>query len=584
MSSRILLLLLMLYSCTCFSQDLIPYKTGDLYGYSNEEGIMQIQPSFEHAERFNGSGYAVVEYQGHAMLIDSTGTLLRNINGLEHLNGEFDEISGYRSRFFFKKGAYRGVMDSILRFTYVHKGESAYISEDPYYLRISKKIGKKSFNAIINIEGDTIFPYRLPAGKGSNCKVFSMGEHITICYENRHKGVNFYRDRRYVFIDSIYQKINFEYLEKYGFIVCEKPDNTMDIINEHFEFIYSNFNPNDYSNTDFFKDNNAWQNLTLPLIIELLNKNRKYHCSYNSVHDLCVCFGRKEIFANGKLLLDKNENYLHILPNLGIFLYEKGKEKGVRNLLGEDIIPLTMDRIIFSSGLKKILIAKGGKYTFHTTKGEKISTYDFANPWVLKEMGGSKFAIHRGDGIPITEFKYDTLITMNNGADYFGLINGKYNQLDSLGRKNGSKYDNVRWTRDYVLTENGGKKGIIHIKKWEEFIVPQYDEIEVFSKYPYIFLVEKDGKKLLVNSTNKVLNVDPREVKKFIRKKLPDGFTVANLRDKSTAYFSPEGEIIVIPNIRKRWTWYDERKKYPDYFSKGSHYVNYKTGLRYLDD
>jgi hypothetical protein len=120
-----------------------------LYGYSDIDGNVIFQPKFDHVERFNGSGYAIVSNQGNAMIIDSTGKLRTEIKGLEHFKGKFDKISGYRRTFYFKKGDFRGVMDSILNFTYYHLGESVYISEDPNYLRISNKIANKTHNAII---------------------------------------------------------------------------------------------------------------------------------------------------------------------------------------------------------------------------------------------------------------------------------------------------------------------------------------------------------------------------------------------------------------------------------------------------
>ena len=65
-----------------------------MYAYSDTDGNLIIQPKFDHVERFNCSGYAIISNQGNAMIIDSTGKLRTKIKGLEHFKGKFDEISG----------------------------------------------------------------------------------------------------------------------------------------------------------------------------------------------------------------------------------------------------------------------------------------------------------------------------------------------------------------------------------------------------------------------------------------------------------------------------------------------------------
>lgn len=66
---------LILISLPAFCQDMIPFRQGDLWGYSDPAGKIVIQPSYDNAWFFTGDGIARVQLKGLFGFIDKTGAI-----------------------------------------------------------------------------------------------------------------------------------------------------------------------------------------------------------------------------------------------------------------------------------------------------------------------------------------------------------------------------------------------------------------------------------------------------------------------------------------------------------------------------
>jgi len=89
-----------------FSQELIPFSYNGMYGYTDSELIVVIEPRFTRADHFSAEGFAVVTYRNNLNSVSTRGGIINNRGqvilvadpGIQHIHGDIYSVSNSSAR------------------------------------------------------------------------------------------------------------------------------------------------------------------------------------------------------------------------------------------------------------------------------------------------------------------------------------------------------------------------------------------------------------------------------------------------------------------------------------------------------
>jgi len=398
---------ILLYSLTIFGQEsnkLIPFKAGNLFGYSNEKSEIKINPQFEFAYPFyNNSNTTLAKDSIGWFHIDKKGVKISNYLVYENIKksistriyekGEF--ISKFNEKyndiFRIKKTNLLYVKDSLGEYLITEKGDktSAIYQEINGYNNETYCIAKKNqYYYLLDLNGKELFP-------GTKSKINRYNQGIVKIKIN--DNYIFYDSKR----DTVFESLNsLKLYNKNQPFVKKQIDERMQIRKTK----------NGYVLYDLKKEKTISE--TFSYLSEISNKR--------------LCFRKKHTYGiinlKGKVLLNiEQEKYVEIY-NCGdefklIYIKNsKNKTYDLYNYNGKYIKTLDYDRFILLRSTNEYHFAvKNNKAIIIDNKSEDFNTppiilnsentilYEKDNKWGLKNISGEK----------ITEPIYDEKFSFN---------------------------------------------------------------------------------------------------------------------------------------------------------------------------
>ncbi len=570
-------------------QHLIPYKKGDLFGYSTMDGKMAIDPIYEKAELFNPKGYAIVSREGKESLVDTLGKVMV-VPGLEEYEGKFDLLDGAYGKYYrFKVGEYAGILDSTLAVVCKEICFSVNQVKGGQYFIVRKKVAGKSVNGLVDKKGDLIIAF-----EEGTIGVYSFFEKDkpSIFYRQRKGKYQFYDKHKQAILDTGYTKINVVLGESEGLILCYRGEE-LDVYDDQFNLLYADFNLNAFRAVADFQKILDDGKIKKKALAKLFKTNYKVDC-WSSVNITnCICIDSRDkikkhrVYVNGKAILQEEEQFLHVRKDLNLIFYKQGDEKGVRNIKNKEVLPLGKHSPLSAYGIRRLLVRKGNDFQFYTIDGEKIDklNYSFANGFSLRRKTAPEYAFHNGNGEPLTAFVYDTIFLSKAPDLFFAKKGNHYFLLDTLGMEvKKMRYDAISKMEQVnrYLVERSGKKGVI--TGAGDLLIPlKYDTISLLDKYARnLFIVKEGALEKLVNAKHKVIKTNLAEVKGRNIMPFIEGYFMLDYKDGSREFFSPNGERTLLLN-KGQGVSLNERMAKLGFFRTADYYCNYTTGTIYKD-
>ncbi len=579
-----------IYTFLLLGQDRIPYKVGDLYGYAKFDGELIIDPVFSEAKLFDHHGRAIVTYEDKQMLIDSLGNLITNISGLKNKDGRFDKIyAAYGKYYLFKQGDYAGMLDSTLKVLCLQKALSVSPLPGFQHILVRQRTAAGLAIGLVDLHGKFVFPMEIGT---IGSYYFEETKKNEIFYRKQNGKYKLYDEQQQPILDTIYDKVNIRFLKSDGIILCYNGAE-LDVYNQAFEPLFSDFDLESFRSVTALQKYVDLKKIDKATFAKIFDATRDVRCWNTEKESILICVDnrdkskRSRMFVDGVRLLGEDEEYMNFKPDLNLLYYRKGEDWAVKNIKNEVLIPLGIDRPVSTSGIKRILLRRETDYQFVALDGTFLTklNYKYANSYSIKSKENLKHAYHRGDGVPLTAFKYDTIIRAKNFVSFFAKEGSQYVLLDSFGiAKKNLDFDQI--TRmgisDFYKVRKGEQQGVIS-NEGVQILATKYSEITKFDKYSSrLFRVTEGGQEKLVNLQGQVLAVDPKEINGRGIMRLIEDCVMLKYKDGTNAFFSATGEK-TIHLEREGSLMMSVNESKLGVFTKGGYYFNYTTGKRYKE-
>lgn len=572
-----------------FSQDLIPYKKGDHFGYSDVEGNIVIAPTFDEVDFFNRHGHGIVTFEGKKLLIDSTGNRVE-IKGQELNQGKFDRIStGFHKIYRYRIGRSTGLLDSNFQVILQTSGHSLATTLSPNYFTKRKTVDRVRLTTMIDRSGKELIPYK--TGYTRIEMLSKEDQNLLICQDTK-EGLYMYLPNGKP-IGPAYTKIDFHTLKEEELIFCTREEK-IDVYNYQFKLLISGFDFN-YFESDENRLSEADATILTPEVrCRIYKTNKKIKTYPPTKSHPCICFDRREkefqLYAEGKSLLREGEKIVEVLGKPKVFSYEKNGLKGVRTFQDQDLIPLGEQEPVSLSRFRNVVLKtdKGFRLYSNSEKPVDDQLYSEVSTFAIQKKEGTPYAFHYLDGIPRTDYVYEAIKPLYFGRTVIAKKNKHYAILDTLGNPIVQlPYDEVSKLDAYgkiLLISKDNKKGIA-TAEGDVIVAPQYQKITNFDRShggDVFIAVDFTGIKSLITSTGDVLQTERRHFDDNAVKKLRDGYFLIKNSKGQSYFFAPNGKKVIQLNSS------DITSFSPNFLKKGlvkvnDYFVNYKTGVIYKE-
>jgi hypothetical protein len=601
MKNYYLFLLLSFFIQSLNGQYLVPYKKGDLYGYSTLDGKIMITPKYTKASIFNHNGYAAVYKNEEAFIIDSLGKPVKHIKGLAKKQWKFDKLRSYdKYNFIAQIDSLNLFIDANFNLLFKVKETLDGFTSDFKYARVLKgKRPRDDYYAIIRDDGKTIIPFSTDyirmhySFRDSFPPLFSMkrdGKYYI--YDAEGKPV---LDTIYDIRPNIFRGVKDTY-----FILLR--NDTVDILSSHHQVLFENLSLTGYMDSVTYQNVLEKVNYDNKVLFRIFGIPKSVRCDY-TWSDHCICFrknakGKQEaVYRNGKSVLKAGEEKAFYNIFSERIAYQKMGKWGVRNAKGEDLIPLFEGKFKFFSNKKAFTIYTDDLYYYYSPEGEFLGgPYDDISNCKIKKPDSPQYAFHCYDGVPRTAFKYDEVETLLGRVAYLvrkgnhcEIIDTNAVVMQSFDCETYEETENKRFIR---ITKDE-KQGLIH---WAgELILPlEYEYISITDKkadYPFIFARRAGGPLEVFRWDGQVVDINMERESDFESTVYKDGYYKILYPDGKNRYFDPDGKLIATqPPLKEErlygWSQVIARKygllKIEE-VSGQHYYFNYRTGVVYKE-
>jgi len=564
------------------AQYLVPFLKDSLYGYANLDGEVVIQPEYDKVKLFNPKHYAVVLKDRKVFIIDSLGNKVNQFLGLDVPKEGFDRVVSTTGQFYeFKLSNHVGYLDSTFHLVNRFEGIRIEKADQGEYFIVGKRENGKTISAAFDSTHKMVLPFEFGKIQGH-----LIGKNRTVVFTrfNRAYDVN----GKPVFQEK-YDRIDTYLLQEEGFLIGYK-GTTFDVYDEELTLVKGDVSFTAFKeNPSVFQLEEKHKNLNFS---KIFNQKRNATCWQDTLQYQCICMSKeaktkkRTVYVNGEKILSEEYRFMNKNKNWNAIVFKKENKYGVMNYEGKTVLPPEFDRILSSSNFQNILVEKKDVFSFYLPDGKPLDQekYAFANHFALKKIGHSKYALHEGTGIAVTEFIYDTLFVLKS-REFFFAQKGKENvvlnqkgkvqavlDIDEIYRIGKSPFWKV-WKNDKIGVLNS-------VGEW--VLKPQYLTVEkVNSRYlKPLFKVKKedDSERLMIEKEIELdINIEETlDLHQVSRGKL----TRIQLKDGTEAIFNSKGEKTLI--IPKNASVFIDEDLLPFHLIQIDRvYANFETGVIY---
>lgn len=584
------LLFITLFPPAISAQDvLVPYRVGNLLGYSDLDGNLRIEPQFDKAFFFDKHGYGRVEKDRQVALIDSSGNLMT------FYSERFPEGRIYFDELGIHRAGYRTKVDDYT--IYVNKEFQAEF-ECPFYLnkrlgrvaQTQKRENRRRYSTIVDDNCNLLLPF-----SEQRTWLFNMkGKAQRPLIGREHKdGTLVYDDYAQPLLDSIYDRVRTVQHEDQRLFVLMRNDE-LDIVNDKLEVLYENLTTSIAFDEQAFAEFKQETGFSLALIVKLLELNKTIRCFVN-LNDDCICSTSKILlrgnFINGKSLLAEGENHRGWNFNRTYYIVSTpGGRDRIKDVQGEYIeLSEPVDTIIRDVDFTSIIAKQGEGYAFFDVTGNKLNDFLAAefNDWKVRQEGKSTYAYHDRNGVPLTDFIYTDIERTNRQNRFLAKTTDGYAILDSIGTEllniacdTMYRFNRKSW---YWTVEVDDKVGIYNSDG--ELIAPvQYDSIKTTGLFANTtgFRAFSDGVPSLYSPKGQALDLAISDRLKHEAKLgfwSTGNFRIYDQEEDKNYFFTPEGDLLTTL-IVDGGEIHGGGEEY-HLFLLGGSYINYTTGVYY---
>lgn len=575
------------------SQNLIPFKKGGLFGYSDLAGRIIIEPAYEKVRFFDEQGYAQVTEEGQVLLIDSTGSPITAFRGLEQYEGRFDKIGrGAGKTYRFEVADQAGVLDSNLQVIFQTAAKSVAPTIHPEYFTIRKRENGQSLTALSNDKHRLLTPFK--PGRVGITWPKREGDRLWFYTRNNNNEFEVYLPNGER-LPKQYNAINSRTFHHSSFVICSQGD-SVDLYDHELNLIYENFDLGGYRKPSSFSKSYP-DSLTKYLRCELYRLNDKVSAYISPIDGQCFCIDRntpKNIgplaYADGKLLIEDGEKFKADLFNQGAIIFEKEGKKGIKNLNQQIIIPPGDYLPLNSNKTTYITVKDKNRFIHYDKNGQAIPGKSFhrSTHYLLQQEANGLYAFHKGDGKPLNGYVYDTLFILHYNHTYLAKKNNQYEILDTTGTiVKTLPYDQIvklRSNKKYYIISKGNKKGLLNYLG-EIKLEPTYQDLTNFTKNTnqHLFIAtDFQGNKQVITVTGQVIYPNLKEPQKYKVKTLKDGYYLISYDRGPLECFSPSGQKIMSLENKGSFV-YSQKYLKRGLIKKDGYLINFKTGIVYKE-
>lgn len=414
---------------------LVPYKVDSLFGYSDLEGKLRIDPQFHKVHFFDPNGYARVELKGQSALIDSLGNTIRMYaDRIPEGQSYFDEISRSGNSYRVRDDGYTMYVD--LNFRADFECPFSLGKRLGYVAEVTQRENRKRLSSIVDQDCRLLLPF-----SENRTWLYTMDgkAHHPIIGRKHEQRIFLYDPTGTPLLDSIYDKVHTLVHEGQQFYVLVR-GGELDILYDNLEVAYENLHFQDVFDTQAYASVKRKSSFSLALLVKLFNLHKGFQC-FISINDDCICYDTENkaigSYINGKSMLAKDEFGAGWNSNRTIYaLTGPEGELRVKNTDGHYIkCSEPVDSLLWNYHMQAIVALQGENYAFFDLAGNR--THDFIatdyTHWSIQKQGSPRYAFHYQTGIPLTGFDYVDIIRTNWRNKFLGKTDQGYDILDTLG-------------------------------------------------------------------------------------------------------------------------------------------------------
>lgn len=569
---------------------LVPYKVDSLFGYSDLEGNIRIEPQFDKTRFFDRNGYGLVELNKQQALIDSFGHTIKMYSSrFPEGRSYFDYISKRGKNYLVKDGEYHFYVNEEFQVT----------QECPFYIgkwygnlaETAKRENRKRVHAIVDENCELVVPY-----SANRTVLYTLDNkaRTPMIGITQKTGIVFYDETGTPILDSLYDKVKYFHHGGQSYFVLRKGDE-LDILNDNLELAYENLGVWAGFDAEAFATAKRESGFSNELLAALFSLEKKIRCFVTSYDD-CVCYDHKTYpagsFKNGQLMNTEGELNKGWNTNRQIYsVADANGELRVKNEQGEYIqLSEQVDTLVWDFSIRSIIAKQEDGYTFYNTDGERLNDFiaEEYNDWKISRRGHPKYAYHDRDGIPLTGFDYVDIDRTSRRSRFLAKTPQGYAILDSLGSEllnltcdNMYNFPKRSW---YFWVEADDKTGVYNSDG--EMIVPiQYDSVQVTGSYASSsgFRAFRKGEASIYGPDGRLLKLDSRLQQTAKLSFQSEGyFRIYDEEEDIHHYFAPDGKLIASRVIHVGQS-HGAARKYGIFTMDGCLF-NYTNGVYYCKE
>lgn len=500
---NLFLTLFILINIHASTQELIPYRLDNKWGYADNSGKIIIEPTFDKVRRFSADGYAYVYQDNLCAVIDTKGNFIIPFKYTEIFNFS-DGLAAAC-----KGGEYYWLQGEIIN------GEWGFINEKgeeviPFnYYRVESfvdgyAIVQKDKNwgmwGVIDKEGKQILPFKY------NTYSFDMRPFPGLKWDESEKGKLLYRPSQ---DDEVWRQIDLK-----GKLTGKKVDdihgfrsngetNFTESKNGKYALLDSKRKPLSdyiYSRGIYFYSNNTFAKMSIDTDKKDSSDNfiQAYGIIDNKGKIILPCEYASINILNGYLTLENQEGKFALADSTGKIV-TPWKDQNIE-YLGEGIYKLRVDNQFI-----ELFKLNGEKINTHKLTQSK---YTFTDGLLGVADASYKWGFINKSGEVIINFKYDFVNLFKNGFAEVDMNRDQYKIPDD-GYINSSGVEFFKNTPG-LFTK---------YKKGQTYIVDEYERIIVDS---LLYAKKLDDGRVLYKDRKSLYQIIDHSGKKYIQRKLVD--------------------------------------------------------------
>ncbi|MGK0364766.1 MAG: hypothetical protein ACI85O_001824 [Saprospiraceae bacterium] len=573
-----------------FGQIMVPYLMNEQYGYSDLNGNIKIDPSYDKVSFFNSNGYATVEINAKMHIIDTLGNSITDIKGSLDNTWKFDKVTGLKSGYWrVRNDSMRMIIDKDFNLIFKTKFLLGLPDKNLQCSVIKRKINKRAYEyAVIKRDGSYVIPWTKHKVWITNTNV-KKDSRLSLIVMKTNTSCNVYNLKGIPFIDSCYEEIKTLKLDSLNFYYL-KSGNVVDIVDDSLRIIYSDLNLHSFSDKSrmdkLIKDNRIYKSM----LVKVFNLNKKIKCSITpSGHFFCIEKKGKEeiVYTNGTKILREGEKFHFYNPSNERVYFKKGDKWGVKNLMGNTVFPLTDKEIGKLYEIKNIVTKIGDVYQFYTQDGVKIENalYSDYNKYKIKNIKSGKYALHKADGIPLTDFIFDEVkrirrkLILCSSQKSFTFFDFDGNKIFNI------KADSIKQSKNkrYFEYYKNGKIGIFETsgKLILKALYVSISYTNPISGKSIFEVTDETGQLRHFNPEGNILNLRIKEGEKFQIIKHNKGYIRIIYKEMGISeFYNPEGKLLTTEKKFKSIS-IGNRSEFGLIKVNGKYYFNVRNGISY---